>query len=382
MELMLLKAIINGKIIMPDEVLINKVLLFDKGKIIDIADDVLSGADIIDAKGLLVAPGFVDVHIHGSMGYDVMDGREDAIKEIAFGIARYATTSFLPTTMTMSKDDIYQALKVIRELQGEKINGAEILGAHLEGPFINTKYKGAQNEEFIVAPDYQWIDDFSDVIKLITYAPEEDTDLEFTKRVKAKTDITLSIGHSNATYEQVVHSINHGCSHVTHLFNGMPPLHHRDIGIVGAALTTDVFTELIADKVHVSEHLFQFVLNNKTAERIVLITDSIRASCMQDGIYDLGGQIVHVNAKEVRLENGTLAGSVLTLNQAARNFFEKTDATLPEIFKCASLNPATSIGVHDRKGSLAVGKDADIIFLDDDFSPHLTIARGEIVYQL
>jgi len=375
-----MKAIIDGRIVTPHEILTNKVLVFNEGKIIEISDTVPASAEIIDAKNKVVAPGFIDVHIHGSMGHDVMDGTKTAISAISAGIAAYGTTSFLPTTMTMSKADIYRSLETIRLLQKENLNGAQVLGAHLEGPFINPKYKGAQNEAFVVSPDVAWVTDFSDVIKLITYAPEMDDQLTFTKKVKAETDVTLSIGHSNATYDEAIQAIDHGCSHVTHLFNGMPSLHHRDPGIVGAALITDVFTELIADKVHVTKHLFQFVFDNKKAERVVLITDSMRAGCMKDGSYDLGGQTAHVCEGVVRLEDGTLAGSVLTLNQAVRHFYEETNATLPEAIRGATLNPATSIKVSDRKGSLEVGKDADIILLDDDFTCHLTLVGGTVVH--
>jgi len=376
-----MKAITNGKIVTPTDVLENKVLVVNDGKVIEIADAAPIDAELIDAKGFIVAPGFVDVHIHGSMGADVMDGTVDAIKTIATGIAQYGTTSFLPTTMTMDRADVYRSLEIIKNLQSEDLAGAEVLGAHLEGPFINVKYKGAQNEAFVKAPDDEWIKDFSDVIKLVTYAPEMDPDFEFTKTIKAKTDVTLSIGHSNANYKLASRAIEHGCSHMTHLFNAMTGLHHRDPGIVGAALMHDVFTELIADKVHVSEHLFQFLLDNKGEERIVLITDSMRAGGMKNGIYDLGGQEATVKDGVARLADGTLAGSVLTLNQAVRNFYEQTDATLFEAIRLASLNPATSIHVSNRKGSLEVGKDADIIFLDDAFNCHLTLVKGKVVYQ-
>jgi len=375
------KAIINGRIVLPKEVVENKVLVICEGKIAAITDTIPEDAQVIDAKGLLVAPGFVDVHIHGSMGADVMDGTRDAVELIASGIAQNGTTSFLPTTLTMSRDAIYQSLEVIRELQGKQLLGAEVLGAHLEGPFINAKYKGAQNEAFIVAPDEEWIFDFTDIIKLVTYAPELDPDLAFTKKVKTETEVTLSIGHSDATYEQAIDAIKCGCSHVTHLFNGMEPLHHRKPGIIGAALITDVFTELIADKIHVNQHLFQFVLNNKGNDHVVLITDSMRAGCMKDGIYDLGGQDVHVKDGQARLENGSLAGSVLTLNQAVRHFYENTDATLSEAIHMASLNPATSIKMTHRKGSLEIGKDADIIFLDEKFNCHMTFVNGDVVYE-
>ena len=376
-----MKAIVNGRIIIPNEVLENKVLVIGLGKIISITDVAPANAEIIDARGLIIAPGFVDIHIHGSMGADVMDGTVDAIRVISASIAQYGTTSFLPTTMTMSREDVYQSLDIIKSLQGKALAGAEVLGAHLEGPFINEKYKGAQNETSIISPDYRWIKDFSDVIKVITYAPEMDPDFKFTRQVKAETGAILSIGHSEANYELASKAIKCGCSHVTHLFNAMTGLHHRDPGIVGAALTHDVFTELIADTVHVSKHLFQFVLDNKGKDRIVLITDSMRAGCMKDGLYNLGGQVVHVKNGVARLADETLAGSVLTLNQAVHSFYRSTDATLSEAIGMASLNPATSIHVSDCKGSIEIGKDADIILLDDEFNCHLTFVKGEVVYR-
>ena len=376
-----MKAIINGKIVIPTGIIEDKVLIIRDGIIDGLVDEAPADAKLIDANGLFVAPGFVDIHIHGSLGVDVMDGTVTAVRTISAGIAKFGTTSFLPTTMTLNREAVYQSLEVVRELQGKTLNGAEVLGAHLEGPFINVKYKGAQNEKFVVAPNYEWISDFSDVIKLVTYAPELDPDFSFTKKVKAETDVMLSIGHSDASYELASQAIACGCSHVTHLFNGMTGLHHREPGIVGAALMHDVFTEIIADKIHVNESLFQFVLNNKGEDRVVLITDSMRAGCMKDGVYDIGGQDATVKDGAARLACGSLAGSVLTLNQAVRNFYECTDATLSEAIHMASLNPAASINVDNRKGSLEVGKDADVILLDESFNCHLTMVNGEIVYQ-
>jgi len=376
-----MEAIINGKIVTPTTILEDKILIIANGKIKEITNDLPTGVDVIDAKGLIVAPGFIDVHIHGSAGFDVMDGTAEAITGIAQNIAKYGTTSFLPTTMTSERGSVYQALSLIRNLQGEKFGGAEVLGAHFEGPFINVKYKGAQNENYIIEPDYQWITDFADVIKIITYAPEKDFNFEFTTKVKDETDIVLSIGHSDANYDFAVRAIVEGCSHITHLFNAMTGLHHRNPGVVGAALTQDVFTEVIADKIHIDENLFQFILDNKTADKVVLITDAMRAGGMPDGVYDLGGQTVHVENGAARLTDGTLAGSVLTLNQAVRNFYTHTNATLPEVIKMASLNPAKSIRIDERKGSLENGKDADIILLDDNFDCYLTMVGGKIIYQ-
>lgn len=377
-----MKAFINGKIITPSEVLENHVLVVDGDKISSIEMAVPENTEIIDARGLYIAPGFIDVHIHGALGADVMDGTHDAIKTIAGAIAKYGTTAFLPTTLTMGRKELEKSLTVIRAAKAENLNGATVLGAHLEGPFINPKYKGAQNENFIAPPDYDWVAGFSDVIKLITLAPEMDPNFAFIKKIKAETAITLSIGHSDASYDLASDAIDCGCSHITHLFNGMTGLHHREPGILGAALVHDVFAELIADKIHVNKHLFQFVLNNKGSQRLVLITDSMRAGCMKDGTYELGGQFAVVRDNAARLPDGTLAGSVLTLNKAVYNFYQNTNATLPEAIKLASLTPATSIKVNDRKGCLTVGKDADVILLDDEFNCHLTMVNGQVVYSI
>ena len=373
-------AIINGKIVLPTTVAHDKVLIFEHGKIAAISSELPKDARIIDAGGNFVAPGFIDVHIHGSMGADTMDEDPSSIQIIAEGIAKYGVTSFLPTTMTMSMEDIHRSLENVRHWMGQTIKGAKVLGAHMEGPYINVKYKGAQNPEYIVAPDFKDVQTYKDVIKLMTYAPEMDEGLRFTKEVKSKTEIALSLGHTDATFDQAMEAIHCGCSHITHLFSAQTPLHHRDPGVVGAALMTDVFTEVIADKIHINPHIFQFVLDNKGTDRVVLITDSMRAGCMKDGRYDLGGQEVMVKDGAARLSSGVLAGSVLTLNLAVKNFYEHTKATLSEAIHFASLNPAKSIGVDAYKGSLEVGKDADIIILDKDFICLLGISEGREIW--
>lgn len=374
-----MKAIINGKLVTLNGVIENKVLVFNE-TIQHIQTEVPIDCEVIDAKGMYIAPGLIDVHVHGSCGADTMDQTTEAIKLMSTGIAKNGVTSFLPTTMTMSPKDIYGALNVIRECMEQSLNGAKVLGAHMEGPFINRIYKGAQPEQYVIKPSYEFIKDYTDVIRLVSYAPEMDEDYSFIKEVKEKTDITLSIGHTNATYDQTKEAFSLGCSHVTHLFNAMTPLNHREPGVVGASLTSDVFTELIADTIHVNKHLFQFVLDNKGKEKIVLITDSMRAGCMKDGQYDLGGQPVVVKDGVARLESGNLAGSVLTLNKAIYNFLQNTNATVAEVIHMASLNPATSIGVSDRKGSLEIGKDADIAIFDEEMNCYLSIVEGREVY--
>lgn len=374
-----MKAIVNGKIITLDGVLEHKVLVFGD-KIISIEEVAPADCEIIDAKGYYVSPGLIDVHVHGSCGADTMDQTVEAIQTISEGISHNGVTSFLPTTMTMSKEDIYGALTTIRECMNQELQGAKVIGAHMEGPFINVIYKGAQPEQYIVKPSFEFIKDYTDVIKLVSYAPELDEQYAFTKEVKEKTDITLSIGHTNATYDQAIEAIENGVSHVTHLFNAMSPLHHRDPGVVGAALTSNCYCEVIADKIHINKNLFQFVLDNKGKHKVVLITDSMRAGCMKDGKYDLGGQDVYVKDGAARLESGNLAGSVLTLNKAVYNFLQNTNATLTEAIHMASLNPATSIGVANHKGSLEIGKDADIAIFDNDMNCHLAISEGRVIF--
>ncbi|EQK82038.1 N-acetylglucosamine-6-phosphate deacetylase [Clostridioides difficile] len=375
-----MKCLINGKIILKNQILENKVLVFDE-KIIDIADSVPKDCEVIDADGKYISPGLIDIHIHGNMGKDTMDSTDESIETISKSIMRHGVTSFLPTTMTMDKEHVYDALEVIKKAQNRKLEGAKVLGAHLEGPFINENYKGAQNEKFIINSKYEFIKEYKDVIKVITYAPEKDIDFDFTREIKRCTDIVLSIGHSNANYDQAKEAINLGVTNVTHMFNAMTGLNHRDPGVVGAALTTNVDSELIADTIHINKDLFQFILNNKGKERLILITDSIEAGGLEDGNYSLGGQKVIVKGNEARLENGALAGSVLSLNKMVFNFLDNTNLKVNEAINLASLNPATSLGINDKKGSLEIGKDADIAVFDENLDCKMTLCLGEVVYK-
>lgn len=374
-----MKAIINGKILTENNIIEDKILLFDD-KIIGFCDKVEENIETIDAKGLYVSPGLIDIHVHGSCNHDVMDKSVTSIKTIGNGIKANGVTSFLPTTMTMSKEDIYEALDTIRESINIKYDGAQILGAHLEGPFINSKYKGAQSDKFIQPPNFPFIEEYVDVIKIISYAPEVDDNFNFTKEIKDKTDITLSIAHTNATYEEAKLAIKFGASNITHLFNAMTPLNHRELGVVGAALTSDVYCEIICDNIHINPQLYQFVLNNKGKDKVILITDCMRAGCMADGKYDLGGQDVFVKDGAARLSTGSLAGSVLNLNKAVYNFIKNTNLSINEAINLASLNPAKSINMDKTKGSLDINKDADIALFDDEMNCYMTISNGEIIF--
>ena len=375
-----MKCIVNGKIILENDILENKVLVFDD-KILDILDEAPKNCEIIDAKGKYVSPGFIDIHIHGNMGKDTMDATKEALTTIAKSIVRHGVTSFLPTTMTMDQESIYNALDAIKSLMGYGEDKAEILGAHLEGPFINQKYKGAQNESYIIDPSYEFIEKYKDVIKVITYAPEQDENFKFTKEVVKNTDIALSIGHSKATFNQATEAINLGARNITHLFNAMTPLNHRNPGVVGAGLTSDVYCEIIADKIHISEGLFQFILDNKGEDKLILITDSIEAGGLEDGEYSLGGQKVTVKDSQARLESGALAGSVMPLNKMVYNFLNNTNLDIRKVVRLAAINPARSIGIDKTKGSIEIGKDADIILIDEDINCYMTINKGNIVYK-
>ncbi len=378
-----MKYIINGSIILNDKIINDCALAFED-KILGIIplDQIEENAEVIDANKGYIAPGLVDIHIHGYLGEDTSDGNADGIKKMANGIMKNGVTSWCPTTMTVSTEEINTALNTVRSLKEESRDwdGAEILGVNLEGPFINPKKKGAQSEAHIKPLDAQFVIDNSDIISLATVAPEMEGGCEGIKEIRKNCDVKISIGHTDATFEETLAGIEAGATHITHLFNAQTPLHHRNPGVVGAALLKDVYTELICDTFHVHKGLFEFIAKTK-GDKLVLITDCTRAGGMPDGEYTLGGQKIFVNGIECLLEDGTIAGSVLKLNNAVKNLFDNTDIPLWDAVAAASLNPAKAIGVDDRKGSLEKGKDADIIITDRDFNIQKTIIGGKVKYE-
>lgn len=382
---MALVHIVNGKIILPDKVVCNKVLVFndETGKIVEIADSVPSDAKTIDAHGNYVAPGLVDIHIHGYLGEDTSDAKPEGIKKMAYGIAQNGVTSFLPTTMTVAKEEIVAALNVVRNLKEESKtwNGAEILGVHAEGPFINPSKKGAQAEENILVPDADFILEHADIITSLTLAPEMDENHKCIKELVTKSNILISMGHTGATFDEAMSAVKDGVSHATHLFNAMTPLAHRNPGVVGAALASEnVTTEVIADTFHINPGLYSIIAKVK-GNKMVLITDCTRAGGMPDGEYDLGGQPIFLKGIECRLADGTIAGSVLKLNNAIKNVLDHTSLSISAVVNMASLNPATAIHHDNHIGSLEEGKDADIIIADKDFNVLKTVKKGRIIYE-
>lgn len=371
-----MKAIINGRIVTKDEVIDNGIIVFDN-KICGLARNIdVSGCEIHDANGNYVIPGLVDLHIHGFCGDDVCDADINGLRRMAVAITKNGVTSWCPTTMTVEKDNIISALDTIRKLKTNPV-GAKALGANVEGPFINPIRKGAQAEENILAPDADFALENKDVIKLITVAPEMEGGLDFVEKVTSNSDITVSIGHTDADYECAKKAIEKGARHITHLFNAMTPLHHVQPGVIGAAFEDDrVSCELIADTFHVKTALYKMLARNKK-DKMVLITDCIRAGGMPDGEYTLGGQPVTVKGIECRLEDGTVAGSVLTLNKAVYNFMHNSDVSIVQAVNMASLNPAMVVGEADTIGSLEVGKCADIVIADDEMNIMETFINGE-----
>ncbi len=378
-----MKYIKNGKYILPDTIIEDVVLAYDQ-KICGFlaVEEIPRDAQVIDANGGFVAPGLVDIHIHGYLGEDTSDGKREGIFKMANGIMKNGVTSWCPTTMTVSGEEINTALEVVRSLkeQSKTWEGAEILGVNLEGPYINPNKKGAQAGEHIKKPDSQFIIDNADIISVATIAPEMEGGCEAIKEIREKCNVRVSVGHSDATFEETMAGIGAGATHITHLFNAQTPLHHRNPGVVGAAFLENVTTELIADTFHVHKGLFELIARIK-GDNLVLITDCTRAGGMPDGEYTLGGQPIIVNGIQCLLKDGTIAGSVLKLNNAVKNFRDNTDLPFWKIVSAASLAPARAIGVADRKGSLEAGKDADFIITDSGINILKTIIGGEVRYE-
>ncbi len=332
-----------------------------------------------------VLPGFIDGHIHGAGGSDALDGKQ-AISDIAHYVVKEGTTSFLATTCTESEERTLSAMTAVKEYRAENAaTGARVLGAHLEGPFLCPKYKGAQNPDYLIAPNKEWtqkmIDASGNAVRQVTVAPEREGSLDLISFLVSK-KIVASIGHTAATYAQICDAIDAGASNVTHTYNAQSSLHHRDVGTVGAALLHDCLqTELIADTIHVSVPAMQLLFRCKPCDKVTLITDGVRAKGCPDGPMELGGIQAEVKNGEARLPDGTLAGSTLHMNVALKNVVEKVGVPFLQAVDCATIHPARQLGFADEIGSIAVGKRADFAVLDEDFSVLMTIRDGEIVYK-
>ena len=336
-------------------------------------------------ENAVVLPGFIDEHIHGAGGADAMDGTQSALETIAATVAKEGTTGFLATTMTQSRESILAAMGAVKAYREGDHGGARLLGIHLEGPFIAAEHKGAQPLEYVAKPDTAVFDEYNeasgDAIKIVTLAPEQEGAEELISHL-AKKGIVASIGHTGAKCEDIARAIALGAKNVTHTFNAQSALHHREIGTVGSAMLFDELAcELIADTIHVSVPAIKLLAKCKPEGKLVLITDAMRAKGLADGESELGGQKVIVKNGEARLENGTLAGSVLRMNTAIKNMVEKVGLSLESACDLATINPAKALGIEKEAGSIREGKRADFAVLDSEFNVIYTVCGGEIIYK-
>ena len=340
--------------------------------------------NVLDAEGRTIAPGFIDVHIQGAGGADVLDATPEALKAISQTCARFGTTSFLATTV-FTPNRKNRHLSVAAEYAGQDLGGANLLGIHLEGPFICREKKGMIRPECICPPSPQVLDEIQDItnghLKMMTIAPEPPGSLRIIKRLVDAGTIA-SFGHSGATYEQRLDGFDAGISHVTHLFNAMPSIHHRAPGALLAIFQSkQVTAQLIADGVHIHPAVLKFTFETLGPDRIVPITDGMQALGLGDGKFIYNGVEYESRDGTARYKDGTLIGTALGLSQLVQRLTAFTDCPVDLGIKMVTENPARVLGLENKKGTIAPGKDADLVLLDDDNSVYTTIIAGKIVFQ-
>jgi N-acetylglucosamine-6-phosphate deacetylase len=377
--------IINATIITPQRTIARGWLLTRDGKITAFGAHTfpdMNDVRVIDAGGLILMPGFIDVHVHGAVGADTMDAKPESLQSMARFYAQNGVTGFLPTTLTASHEDTLAALETIKSMRGKSTDGAAILGCHLEGPYLNMEKSGAQNTQYIRRAEREEATTYldMDVIRLISIAPEfAENHWLITECVQR--GITISAAHTSATYAQMQDAIAMGVTHATHTYNAMTGLHHREPGVLGAVMeSSSVRCELIADNIHVHPAAMNILWRTKGKDNLILITDSMMAAGMADGSYRLGEYAVTVADGKATLADGTLAGSIIPMNRAVLNFMLATGEPLENIWQVMSLNPARAIHLAHRKGSIEIGKDADLVLVDANIDVRLTIVGGSVVY--
>lgn len=380
MEKMLLK---NGKFVLPNRIVSGDALIID-GKIKKITENSNSLYENgIDLQGKYVVPGFIDVHIHGAYGADAMDGTVEALKTISSFVVKHGTTNFLATTLTSTKEILINVLKKVAEVQNKELDGANIFGVHMEGPYFDVQYKGAQNEKYIKPAGVKEIEEFLAVkpglVKLFSMSPKDDAALEAIKYLKSNGVVT-SVGHSALYFDDIQRAIKAGLSHSTHTFNAMRGITHREPGVAGAVLNSDeINAEVIFDKIHVHPEAVRLMIRAKGVDKVVCITDAMSATGLPDGNYKLGELDVYVKDDQARLvSDNALAGSVLTLDKAFKNVIE-LGYSIFDAVKMTSTNAAKEFGLN--AGEVAEGKDADLVVLNPDYTVAMTMVKGKIKYQ-
>lgn len=373
--------------ITPFDILYDGEILIKDGKISRISDrdslDEENVDNIIDGEGLFLAPGFIDIHNHGNSGFDVMDSTEEALDGIAQFHIKNGVTSFLGTVITSSYENMIRACKNIVQYNNKE-DRAQLLGIHLEGPFFSVEKKGAQPAKYIKDPN---IEDMKKIVeisqgkmKMVSLAPERRGALDTISYLVSE-GITVAMAHSNGTFDETKSGVDHGATVATHLYNGMRNFSHREPGIVGAVLTDDrVYCEIIYDRIHLHDAAVKMALKMKGIDKILLVSDAMRAAGLDDGDYELGGQKVIVKDGAARLESGSLAGSTLNLRKAVYNMVHKLNIPIHHAIRMASLTPAKAIGIDKNKGSIEIGKDADLLLLDKDINIKASIVGGNVIW--
>ncbi|TAM80074.1 MAG: N-acetylglucosamine-6-phosphate deacetylase [Acidobacteria bacterium] len=390
------KAIIAGTIYTPAEEIRNGVILVEGHRIAKVGPreqvKIPQGAAVIDYQDRTVVPGFIDIHIHGAVGYDLMEATPEAVAAVGKYLARHGTTSYAATTVAASLDRTLNAAKGLSEIirasnsshvVSDKVVGAQPVCIHLEGPFLNIKRRGAHPASQIQKPSTELLSKFLDAaggaVRLLTLAPELEGALAVLEFARSK-GLKVGIGHSNATYEEAKSAIDAGATHAVHCFNAMRPFMHRDSGIIGAVLTDDrVSAELICDGIHVEPTAIRLLVRSKGVERLILVSDSLSGAGMPDGNYRLGNFTVHVAGGVCRTVDGNLAGSTIMLDAALRNLAAFTGLSYTQCLPSVTSNPARILGLENQKGVIAPRADADLAVLDQQFYVTQTYVRGRPV---
>lgn len=374
----------NINLVNPYEIFFGYGVVVEQDKIVEIniEDNIkIENIDlVIDGKGNFLVPGFVDIHNHGNMGFDIMDSTEDAIDNIGKFHLQNGVTSYLGTVITSSYENMSNAIRNLANYKN-KNELSQLIGIHLEGPFFSLDKKGAQPGKYIKKPNMEDIREILNIsnggLKMVSIAPETFGALDIISYLKSK-DVAVALAHSNASFEETQIGINYGATVATHLYNGMREFNHREPGIIGAALLDErVYCEIIYDRIHLHDAAVKIAVRMKGADKIVLVSDSMMAAGLSDGDYELGGQKVIVKNSTARLETGSLAGSTLNLRDAVYNMIHYLDIPIKDAIRMASLSPAKAIGINSHKGSIEIGKDADMILIDKDINVLGTMVMGE-----